>query len=233
MPRNTPRRLADHASARAGRRCWSACGSSTKETASRPRDLERIFDKFYRAGRRGPKAGRHRLGPAICRGFVEAMGGTITRRQPHGSPGAVFTISLPVAGRRGCRPRRSPHDRRAPAPLRVLVVDDEPAIRRFLRAGLSSQGYLVIEAADGIRRARRGLRRQRADLLVLDLGLPDIDGLEVIGRIARARARRCRSSCCRAGATRRARSRRSISAPTTTSPSRSASTSCWPASAPR
>jgi len=64
-------------------------------------------------------------------------------------------------------------------PLRVLVVDDEPAILRFLRAGLSSQGYVVLDAATG-QAALDQIRRKAADLVVLDLGLPDIDGLEVI-----------------------------------------------------
>ena len=67
-------------------------------------------------------------------------------------------------------------------PLRVLVVDDEPAIRRFLRAGLSSQGYVVSELEEGLP-AVDVARRKGADLIVLDLGLPDIDGTEVIGRI--------------------------------------------------
>jgi two-component system KDP operon response regulator KdpE len=66
--------------------------------------------------------------------------------------------------------------------LRILVVDDEPAIRRFLRAGLSSQGYLVAEAGEGAP-AVEAARRKSADLIVLDLGLPDIDGIEVIRRI--------------------------------------------------
>lgn len=67
-------------------------------------------------------------------------------------------------------------------PLRVLVVDDEPAITRFLRAGLGSQGYLVADAADG-RSALDAVRRGATDLMVLDLGLPDIDGLEIIRRV--------------------------------------------------
>ncbi len=63
--------------------------------------------------------------------------------------------------------------------LRVLVVDDEPAIRRFLRASLSAQGYQVIEAqtAQG---ARELFRRNTPDVVVLDLGLPDGDGLDII-----------------------------------------------------
>jgi two-component system KDP operon response regulator KdpE len=68
------------------------------------------------------------------------------------------------------------------APVRVLVVDDEPAILRFLRVGLGSQGYLVIEA-ENAQSALDAIKQRRADLLVLDLGLPDMDGLEVIRRI--------------------------------------------------
>jgi two-component system KDP operon response regulator KdpE len=67
-------------------------------------------------------------------------------------------------------------------PLRILVVDDEPAILRFLRAGLSSQGYVVLEAETG-QKALDAARSKRVDIVVLDLGLPDIDGLQVIGRI--------------------------------------------------
>jgi two-component system, OmpR family, KDP operon response regulator KdpE len=66
-------------------------------------------------------------------------------------------------------------------PLRILVVDDEPAILRFLRAGLGSQGYVVLEAETG-QKALDAVRSKRADIVVLDLGLPDIDGLEVIKR---------------------------------------------------
>ena len=68
------------------------------------------------------------------------------------------------------------------APVRVLVVDDEPAILRFLRIGLGNQGYLVNEAQNA-HAALDAVRKRKADLVVLDLGLPDMDGLEVIRRI--------------------------------------------------
>jgi two-component system KDP operon response regulator KdpE len=61
----------------------------------------------------------------------------------------------------------------------VLVVDDEPAIRRFLRLSFDAEGYQVAEAGDG-RSALDSLQRTPADILILDLGLPDIDGLEII-----------------------------------------------------
>ena len=68
-------------------------------------------------------------------------------------------------------------------PLNVLIVDDEPAILRFLRAGLGSEGYVVLEAENG-QKALDAVRSKRTDIVVLDLGLPDIDGLEVISASA-------------------------------------------------
>ncbi len=61
----------------------------------------------------------------------------------------------------------------------ILVIDDEPQIRKFLRISLASQGYKVLEAAtgeDGLAQAALS----RPDLVVLDLGLPDMDGQQVL-----------------------------------------------------
>ena len=69
-----------------------------------PDDLERVFDKFYRARPGDGRRAGTGLGLAICRGFVEAMGGTIAAANRADRPGAVFTITLPVrvgADRRG------------------------------------------------------------------------------------------------------------------------------------
>jgi two-component system KDP operon response regulator KdpE len=62
--------------------------------------------------------------------------------------------------------------------LRVLVVDDERSIRRYLHASLDAQGYVVSEAADG-REALRMAVTERPEVVILDLGLPDLDGFEV------------------------------------------------------
>lgn len=65
--------------------------------------------------------------------------------------------------------------------LKVLVVDDEIAIKRFLRVALNGQGFIVSEAATG-QEALQTLALERPDLVILDLGLPDMDGVEVTRR---------------------------------------------------
>jgi len=64
----------------------------------------------------------------------------------------------------------------------ILVVEDEPEIRRFLRSSLGADGYRVVEAESGNRGAVDA-GTHKPDLAIVDLGLPDIDGVEVIRRI--------------------------------------------------
>jgi two-component system, OmpR family, KDP operon response regulator KdpE len=70
------------------------------------------------------------------------------------------------------------------APLRVLIVDDEPPIRKLLRMGLTAQGYQVLEAPNG--KVALELVAQGPDLVILDLGLPDVQGFDLL-RTIRAR----------------------------------------------
>jgi two-component system KDP operon response regulator KdpE len=70
------------------------------------------------------------------------------------------------------------------APLKVLMVDDEPPIRKLLRMGLSTQGYEILEAPNG--KMSLELLEQKPDLVILDLGLPDMQGLELL-RMMRSR----------------------------------------------
>ena len=65
---------------------------------------------------------------------------------------------------------------------RILVVDDEPQIQRFLRPALEAAGYDVIEALTGAD-ALKAAATAAPDLVILDLGLPDMDGKEVIARL--------------------------------------------------
>jgi two-component system, OmpR family, KDP operon response regulator KdpE len=66
-------------------------------------------------------------------------------------------------------------------PLKILVVDDEQPIRKLLRIGLGAQGYELLEAANG--KIAVQLLSQKPDLVILDLGLPDIEGLDLLRKI--------------------------------------------------
>jgi len=70
-------------------------------------------------------------------------------------------------------------------PLTILVIDDEPAIRRLLHAGIARSGYRVVEAGTA-REALAAVQIDKPDVALLDLGLPDRDGLELIGLIKAA-----------------------------------------------
>lgn len=61
----------------------------------------------------------------------------------------------------------------------ILIIEDEPGIRRFLRVSLEQQGYRFVEAETG-RQALVMIKSRPPDLIILDLGLPDMDGVEII-----------------------------------------------------
>jgi two-component system KDP operon response regulator KdpE len=67
------------------------------------------------------------------------------------------------------------------APLKIMIVDDEPPIRKLLRMGLSTQGYDILEAPNG--KAALDLLEQEPALIILDLGLPDIQGHDLLRMI--------------------------------------------------
>jgi two-component system, OmpR family, KDP operon response regulator KdpE len=72
-------------------------------------------------------------------------------------------------------------------PVRVLVIDDEPPIRKLLRMGLTAQGYQILEAPNA--KSALNLMAERPDLVILDLGLPDMLGHDLL-RTIRARSDR-------------------------------------------
>ena len=147
---------------------------------------ERIFEPFERVGDRHPGVG---LGLAVARGFAEAMGGRIGAFDTPGG-GLTVRVTLPAASEDRSAPRGSGASRsRVLAVLavlavsgvmtRVLVVDDEPSILRALRINLSAREYDVSTAVDGTT-GLAAVARDRPDVIILDLGLPDMDGTEVI-----------------------------------------------------
>ena len=180
------------------RRRGARRGRRSAARACRSASASACFEPFERGQTRAPGSG---LGLTIARGFVEAHGGKLWLEDAPVS-GARFVFTLPVRG--GCRVNRP----------RVLVVDDEPQIRRALRLVLRANGYHVSEAATGEARAgRAGDRAVRPD----DPG-PDAAGhgrrrgLPPCARVELS----CRWWSCRPTATRRSRCARSTRAPTTT-----------------
>ena len=190
----------------------------------KPADLERIFEKFYRGGRPdGRKAGTG-LGLSICRGLVEAMGGTIIAQSPairqarHAHRPAFSRFRAAARGHGGM------------SAIRVLVVDDEPQIHRFLRPALTACGYEVLDggdrprrlAAHRHRRSRRGRSRPR----------PSRHGRQGRSCGRPAASRRFRSSFYRRETKRPRKSWRSTLAPTIMSKSHSRSANSWLGCAP-
>jgi two-component system KDP operon response regulator KdpE len=90
--------------------------------------------------------------------------------------------AFPAAGSASAAPAPVTGDRDMKADtLKVLAIDDESVIRKLLRLGLAAQGYKFLEAANG--KIAIGLLSESPDLVILDLGLPDIDGLELLQKI--------------------------------------------------
>ncbi len=142
-----------------------------------PAELDSVFDKFYRAQKGDHVRPGTGLGLAISRGFVEAMHGTYLRGEPRRPQ-----------RRRADHPPADPgglqcagHRRMNATPIKVMVIDDEPPIRKLLRMGLSTQGYEILEASNG--KLALELLAQDPALIILDLGLPDIQGHELLRMI--------------------------------------------------
>ncbi len=144
-----------------------------------PEEIPRLFRK-----RAGP-AGGTGLGLAISKGLVEAHGGRI--RAESGGPGlgARFTFTLPAAGEEAAvhgagRPERPASAGREST--RVLVLDDDPLMLRFVRDALDRAGWTVLGTSDP---AELGslIEAERPDLVLLDLVLAGTDGIELMQRI--------------------------------------------------
>jgi DNA-binding response OmpR family regulator len=70
----------------------------------------------------------------------------------------------------------------SPSGLRILVIEDEPAITEFLRTGLAYEGYRVVVAPDGAA-GFKAIEREEFDLIILDIMLPDMDGFEICRKL--------------------------------------------------
>ena len=166
----------------AGARYWSARGlvggryrgprRRPGTRASPAAERERIFEPFYRGESADQHAGSG-LGLAIARGFVEANGGEIAVESLPGQ-GTSFVVSLPPAAQVA---------RVTALGRRVLVCDDEPQILRALRVILRDAGYEAVAGRAPARRRSTVAAVKPPEAAILDLMLPDIDGVEVTERL--------------------------------------------------
>jgi CheY-like chemotaxis protein len=142
-----------------------------------PEALPKIFDPFFRVSqgeRRGPKG--LGLGLSIVKNLVELHGGSIAVRSEEGH-GSEFHVTIPF-----CSIAQRPMDRPIRVAQRLLVIDDDPDIREFIADRLGSLGYVVDTAVDGAT-ALHALTSAFIDGMILDIGIPEIDGLEVLRRV--------------------------------------------------
>jgi signal transduction histidine kinase len=142
----------------------------------------RIFDPFFTTKPIGEGTG---LGLSVVHGVVESHGGWIDVESGPGA-GSVFRVYLPTASR-GAEPAVAgvaPSDATQGAGETVLVAEDEPSVRRFLRSALEKLGYRVIEARDGVEaREVFAARGHEVDVVLLDFTMPRRGGLDALADI--------------------------------------------------
>ena len=137
------------------------------------------------------------LGLSIVKHLVELHGGSTRAESPGEGHGAIFTIVLPSSASvqapdiQPLDPK--PYDAQPPASLkgiRVLIVEDEPDTREFLERFLATSGADVA-AVGSAAEALTELTRCEADILVSDIGLPDVDGYDLMQQVRRLGAKNC------------------------------------------
>ena len=147
-------------------------------------ELEKIFDRFYRVrSEHAPATPGTGLGLAICKGIIEAHGGTMTARSTPAADHDSLSYSDDHTARLWDDCRSLSHGERVMTQgARILVVDDEPQIRRSLQVNLERAGYAV-DAVESGEHALESFRNRRPDVIILDLLMPGLGGAEVVHKI--------------------------------------------------
>jgi PAS domain S-box-containing protein len=131
---------------------------------------DRIFEPFF-----STKAKGHGLGLAACLGIVSAHGGAIHVESAPGR-GTTFAVLLPSAA---ALDPPSEARNRGSSSARILIVDDDDGVRHLTRRMAEAKGYSVVEASDG-RSAFAALDREAFDVVLLDVTMPEMDGIDVV-----------------------------------------------------
>jgi PAS domain S-box-containing protein len=167
----------------------------------KPEFLPHVFERFRQADQQTTRHhGGLGLGLAIVRHLIELHGGTVEAESPGEGQGATFIVKLPVVSvyqKKGVAERVHPTARdilpsfECPERMdgmKVLVVDDEADTRELLNIGLGQCGAEVTSVGSA-QEALEAINKERPDLLVSDIGMPDEDGYELIKRVRALPAR--------------------------------------------
>ncbi|MDE0060801.1 MAG: response regulator [Defluviicoccus sp.] len=148
---------------------------------------ERLPDLFRRhAGAGEDRTAAHGLGLAICKGLVEAHGGRIWAESAGVGRGTTVTFTIPATPEADSGATHasilSATPRDEPQPARILVVDDDPRTLRFVRDALSRAGFAPI-VTGGDNELSRIIETEKPRLVLLDLMLPGVDGIELMQQV--------------------------------------------------
>jgi PAS domain S-box-containing protein len=162
----------------------------------RPEFLPHIFDRFQQADQSiTRRVGGLGLGLSIAKHLVELHGGSITAESGGIGHGATFTLVLPASGaeRRDAAsaslPKETVQGHESLKGIRILVVEDEPDTRDFLDRFLRGYGADVVIARSAAEALSR-IAEDNVDIVVSDIGLPDVDGYDLMQRIRKLPANR-------------------------------------------
>ena len=155
-----------------------------------PDEIEKVLEPFAQTDEAQRRmAGGLGLGLPIVKGLVEAHGGRLQAASPGPGKGAEFTVRLPAAGPPADRPAEVVEETRPVRPLRVLVIDDHRDSANGLAELLRMLGHEAEVAYDGAAGVEAAVRSP-PDVVISDLGLPEMDGYEVARRLRRHGATR-------------------------------------------
>lgn len=171
------------------RRLGDACELSVRDTGAgiEPQIIERIFEPFEQSTRtQGRAQGGLGIGLSLVRSLVRMHGGEVRAESEGAGRGALFIVSLPLAAT--TLAEEAPPSIVEPSGLSVLIIEDNPDVGQALADMLAIQGHQVRLAVGG-RLALAELERWTPDVLLCDVGLPDISGYEVMDHIRRLPSR--------------------------------------------